>query len=161
MEIPIMTKHYALIILLFLSFKLWAQDEEPYLKKYVLIAHAGKDYSKAIDVAKKLSTQLKLKIDLRGLKPNEELGLSDNKTICEERFGSFPCYVSRAQFPDGQYISIEFSDSYQDFAKGYYIVVVAQYQKKNTKLTSLLSKTKRIVPDAYIKQTAVYTGCMH
>ena len=156
-----MKKQYAVIILLFLSIHLWAQEENAYLKKYVLIAHSGKDYNSALGVAKKLSTKLKLKIDLRGLKPNDELGLSDSKKICEERFGSFPCYVSRAQFPDGQYLSIEFSDSYQDFAKGYYIVVVAQYQKQNTKLTSLLSKTKRIVPDAYIKQTAIYTGCMH
>lgn len=152
---------FTIFAVILFSTSLLAQDENPTIQKEVLIAHSGKDYTKAMAIAKKLSTQLKLKLDLRGLKPNKELGLSDSKKNCEEGFGFFPCYVPRGHYEDGSYISIEYSDSFEGFAKGYYIVVVAHYQTGNSAIKTLLTKTKKIIPDAYIKRTSVYTGCIH
>lgn len=153
---------FFICFLLLVSLSVSAQEAaNPTVRKDVLIAHSGRDYAKALAIAKKLSTQLQVKLDLRGLKPNKELGLSDSKVNCEEGFGFFPCYVPRGHYEDGSYISIEYSDAFEGFAKGYYIVVVAHYQTGQTAIKSLLTKTKRIIKDAYIKQTSLYTGCLH
>ena len=152
---------FVLFALILVTHNLFAQSENPSILKEVLIAHSGRDYKKALTVAKNLSTKLKLKLDLRGLKPNKELGLSDSKINCEEGFGFYPCYVPRGHFEDGSYVSIEYSDSFVGFAQGFYIVVVAHYEKGNPTMRTLLTKTKKIIPDAYIKSTSVYTGCIH
>ena len=58
---------------------------------------------------------------------------------------------------DGVYVSIEYSDTYGGFAKGYYLVMIAS--GKYAKL--VLDDVKKHVSDAYVKRSSVYMGCMH
>ena len=94
---------------------------------------------------------------LRGLHPNREIGLSREVDICEDEGYGYPCYIPRGRYDNGVYISVEYSDAYKGFAKGYYIVMVASGEVDK----SLLKQIRTIVPDAYIKKSAVYMGCMH
>lgn len=152
-----------LILILSMYHSSFAQDNPPqdYIKKDFLILYSGKDYTKALQVAKQVSTKLNLKLDLRGLKPHKETGLSDTRTSCEENFGFYPCYLTRGYYPDGAYLSIEHSDAFTEFRKGYFIVVAAAFEKGNSALKPLLQKAKSHFPDAYLKSSAVYTGCIH
>ncbi|MES1224662.1 MAG: hypothetical protein ABUT20_54725, partial [Bacteroidota bacterium] len=98
------------------------------------------------------------KLDLRDLKPNKESGLTYAKKDCENE-GGYPCYISRGRYDSGDYISIEWSDAFDGFAKGYYIVIVASGSKNETE--PALKKAKQFYKDAYAKQCDVYVGCMH
>jgi hypothetical protein len=154
---------YAISLLLLFYFQhTFAQSADiPYIKKEFLIIHSGKDYAAALKKATEASKKLNLKLDLRKLQPNKDIGLSNTEQVCENEFGFFPCYVARGRGDDGAYISIEFSDAYIEFEKGYYIVIVSSYVSNNEKSKSLLAKTKLIYKDAYIKASKVYTGCIH
>ncbi len=112
---------------------------------------------KAADASKRL----KLKLDLRELSPNKEIGLSHNEKACENDFGFFPCYVARGRNDDGSYVSIEYSDAYIEFEKGYYMVVLASYPSGNATNRLLHSRAQKVYKDAYLKSSKVYTGCIH
>lgn len=73
----------------------------------------------------------------------------------------YPCYVPRGHYEDGSYISIEYSSSFLGFTEGYYIVVAASYELGNAQTKPMLTKAKKIIKDAYVKQSKVYTGCIH
>jgi hypothetical protein len=151
------------IFFLIFSMGTFAQDaaRQDYISKDFLILYSGKDYPKALQVAKQAAPKLKLKLDLRGLKPHRQTGLSNTKTACEDDFGFYPCYLTRGYYPDGAYLSIEHSDAFPEFRKGYYIVVAAAYDKGNPELKSLLQKARIHFRDAYLKSSEVYTGCIH
>lgn len=151
------------ILLLLCTLVSFAQDNPPkdYIPKDFLILYSGKDYAKALQVAKQASAKLSLKLDLRGLKPHRQTGLSDTKASCEGDFGFYPCYLTRGYYPDGAYLSIEHSDAFPEFRKGFYIVVAAAFDKGNSELKSLLQKARIHFRDAYLKSSQVYTGCIH
>jgi hypothetical protein len=71
----------------------------------------------------------------------------------------YPQYYSRGRYDNGEYISIEYSNAFTGFAKGYYIVVA--YSGENIEAKKTLKKVKPFFKSAYIKQTDVYIGCMH
>jgi hypothetical protein len=155
-------KQVMTVVLIFVAYCMQAQTPEiPYIKKEFLIIHSGKDYAAALKKANDASKKLKLKLNLRGLNPNKEIGLSCNEQTCENEFGFFPCYVARGRGDDGNYISIEYSDAYIEFEKGYYIVVVSSFVTNSEKSKTQLAKTKTIYKDAYLKASKVYTGCIH
>jgi hypothetical protein len=113
-------------LLCFSNTSSFGQPESEYVKKYFLIAASTSDYSTALENAKSISKNLKLKLDLRGLneyKDNE--GLTWDKSICEEGNRNYPCYLERGNTDDGNYVSVEWSSAYEGFAKGLYIVVVS------------------------------------
>ena len=99
-------------------------------------------------------------LDLGGLGPLPKVGLSFNDTVCANEWGESPCYVARGRYDNGAYISIEYSDAYDGFRPGYYIVV-AHSGEAGTTPAAVLSKVRRIVPSAYIKRSKVYMCCMH
>ena len=157
-------KPFLTLIAIFFAIASFAQNQDPLnetVTKEFLILHSGKDYNKALAIAKSASTKLGLKMDLRNLKPNKELGLSDSRSECEGTFGFYPCYVPRGHYEDGAYISIEYSSSFLGFKEGYYIVVAASYELGNAQTKPMLTKAKKIIKDAYVKQSKVYTGCIH
>jgi len=125
--------------------------------KYFLIAKSTKNYDEAKQFALKLSRKSGIKTDFRGLMQAKRLGLSEDKKSCQEEGFDFPCYIPRGRYDDGVYISIEYSTAYSGFTEGYYIIVVASGEISK----SVLVQIKNIVPDAYVKQSAVYMGCMH
>jgi hypothetical protein len=137
----------------------FAQDETPFIKKSFVIIKSVKNYNEAKTAAVSAAKKLNQNLDLRDLKPNKKSGLTYADSVCENE-GGYPCYISRGRYDDGDYISIEWSNAFQGFAKGYYIVMAGSSANK-TEAASLLAKAKKIFKDAYIKSAEVYVGCMH
>ena len=135
--------------------------EDQFVEKGFLILKSTKDYNEALNFVKEVSKKLEIKIDLRDLSPNEKTGLSFPDSICMSEFGQMPCYVARGRWDDGVYLSIEYSNAYDKFKSGYYIVIAASDFKENNTLKATLKKVKENISDAYIKYTKVYVGCMH
>ena len=132
--------------------------ESQMIKKSFMIAKSTKSYAEAKKFALNLATKSDIKLDLRELHSSKKIGLTHTAQMCQNNQYDFPCYLARGRYDDGVYISIEYSDAYSGFSKGYYIVVVASGEKVDKKL---LNRVKKYVPDAYVKNTAVYMGCMH
>jgi len=138
----------------------WAEMdsiEAQSVKKHFLIAKSTKSYTEAKAFARHLADMSHIKLDLRQMQYNKDIGLTQSASICGESNFDYPCYWSRGRYDDGVYISIEYSDAYLGFSKGYYIVVVAS----GMYVKSTLKKIKPLVKDAYIKSTKIYMGCMH
>lgn len=134
-------------------------EEKPYVKKSFLIILSSKNYTEAKKLAVEAASKLNLKLDLRALKPNKESGLSFNAKECEGNGWDYPCYVSRGRYDDGEFVTIDYSDAFDGFAKGYYIVSTASGNAKLVK--TALAKVKKLYKTAYTKQTEIYIGCMH
>ena len=149
--------------MLFVLISLWAinghaQMESPYAKKDMVIIQSTKSYAAAKKTAAEAAKKLSLKLDLRGLSPAKGTGLSFSKKACEDE-GGYPCYIARGRYEDNEFVSIEYSDAIEGFAKGYYVVITACGDKSIT--TPALKKAKKFYKDAYAKTTNVYMGCMH
>jgi hypothetical protein len=151
-----------------LSILIWctasAQSENtpepiPYIKKSICIILSTTSYNEAKKVAKQAKIKCKIPIDYRDLIPNQKIGLTLCKADCQTEELDYPAYYSRGRNDDGEYISIEYSNAYQGFTKGYYIVVV--YSGDKAAAENTLKKVKPFYKTAYIKLTEVYIGCMH
>ncbi len=143
------------------------QDVECYAVKDFLIIYTTKDYASALSTAQKASKSLNIKLDLRNLKPDKDTlqGLTLPADTClaiSRRYDSedSSCYYARGKFDDGIYISIEYSNQYLGFSRGYYIVMAGSSGDKSTNnLDATLKKIKAKYPDAYIKKSKVYMCC--
>lgn len=159
-------KYITSTFLLFLSLSTCFGQEGDFfnqeVKKHFLIVCSTKDYSTALEKANSISEDLKLKLDLRKLLRNDDdLGLTWEKTDCEGDGWEYPCYIPRGRYDDGEYVSVEWSNGYQGFSEGYYIVIISSQFEYNEKIKTLLNKTKEFVPSAYVKSSMIYMGCMH
>ncbi len=135
------------------------KEEQPFEKKIMTIILSTKKYSEALKIAKEAAAKLHSKLVLNGLTPNEQEGLTMSKNECESNGWDYPCYVARGRWDDGEYISIEYSNAINGFAKGYYVVITATGEKSIT--GAALLKAKKFYKTAYNKQAKVYMGCMH
>jgi hypothetical protein len=138
-----------------------AQEFNSSVPKKIVIVLSTKDYETAKKTATEASKKLGKPLNLNGLKPNKELGLTHSKEDCES-FG-YPCYIPRGEgnAENSDYISVEYSNGYEGFAKGYYIVVAGIGDPKTNYLNKVLTNAKKYYKDAYAKQTKVWYGCMH
>lgn len=144
----------ALIALL--SITAFGQTDNQSVKKSFLIINSSKNYSKSLKKAQKAANSLGIPMNLRNMYENPEGGLSSSETCgCGEQHG----YIPRGRGDDGKYISIEYSSAFLTFKKLFYIVVVASGERDE--LTKLLPEIRKYYPDAYIKDSPVYMGCMH
>jgi hypothetical protein len=153
-----MKKVIAFVLVSLLVIKGYAQMESPYAKKGMVIILSTKSYAAAKKTAGQAAKKLALKLDLRGLSPAKGTGLSFSKKDCENE-GGYPCYIARGRYEDNEFVSIEYSDAIEGFAKGYYVVITACGDKSVT--GPALAKAKKFYKDAYAKTTNVYMGCMH
>jgi hypothetical protein len=161
-------KYTLLLLFLFSAFALKAQDNfNTEVPKDIIILKSTKNYKEALTLAKQAASKLHKKLDLRGLSPNATLGLTMSKADCEGSGGGddmgYPCYFARGDgsAANDSYISIEYTNAYKGFAKGYYIVVAALTAVKSAAMKAELSKINRFYPDAYAKRTYIWFGCMH
>lgn len=157
-------KLFLVLILFFSVLHSFGQESDDcYVKKDFLIITSTKDYQSALSSAQKAAKALEVKLDLRGLiNTNDTLiGLSLPSDTCMKYSEDSVCYIARGRWDDGTYISIEYSNAYEAFAKGYYIVVVGSADNKNAELKSTLKKVKIKYRNAYIKTSKVYMCCMH
>ncbi|QJD97207.1 hypothetical protein HH214_15680 [Mucilaginibacter robiniae] len=150
------------LILLFGSVGVSAQDHyNTEVPKDIIILRSTNDYQAALTAAKQAASTLHKKLDLRGLKPKAKIGLSMSKVDCDEL--GYPCYIARGDgaAANDDYISIEYSNAYKGFAKGYYIVVAAITDVNSAALKLKLAAINKLYPDAYAKRTYIWFGCMH
>jgi len=142
-----------------LSGTLFASDASSaqMFNKSFLIVKSTKIYDEAKAFALQLSIKSGIKTDFRALVEEPTFGLSEEKQVCQEQGFDFPCYIARGRYDDGVYISVEYSNAYSGFAKGYYIVMLASGDDSK----KVLAQIKKLVPDAYVKQSTVYMGCIH
>lgn len=131
--------------------------------KDIVILQSTRDYAAALAGARQAATKLGRPLKLAGYHPNKELGLSASQADCTGGGYDFPCYVPRGQggAENSDYLSIEFSDGYAGFAKGYYMVVAALAPPNSATLRQTLARVQRAYPTAYAKRTSVWFGCMH
>jgi hypothetical protein len=152
-------KYLFFIALVFLVQYSFAQEERPYIKKAFVIIQSTKDYAAAKLTAEKAASQLHQKLDLRELKPNKKTGLTFTDSVCENE-GGYPCYIARGRYDNGDYVSIEWSNAFEGFAKGFYIVVISS--GLDTEATNtILKNAKKKFKDVYAKKAEIYVGCMH
>lgn len=155
-------------ILLIISFlcicfpsALLAQEENNWEKVDLVIILSSKNYNDAVTRAGEAAEKMKIELNLRGLKENATIGLSMDSASCNENGWEFPAYVARGRYDRGKYISVEYSDAYPGLTTGYYIVVVCCDHTGEKSLSESLTEAKKFYPDAYVRKTKVYMGCMH
>ncbi len=157
-----MTIRLILILLVAVSPSI-AQDYNTTVPKEIVILRSTKNYSAALETAKTAARTLKKPLQLQGYRPNPESGLSLPRKDCEADGYDYPCYMARGNgaAENSDYISIEYSDAYEGFTPGYYIVVAGIGAPGSTAVAAITAQAKRSYPDAYRKRTRVWFGCMH
>ena len=157
-------RNLLLLFCLFCTTVLRAQDQwNTAIPKDIVILQSTKDYNTALGTARQAAARMGKKLDLEGNHPNKQLGLSMTKDDCEGSAYDYPCYTARGEggAEDSDYISIEYSDAYEGFAKGYYIVVAALAEPASARSKAAVANAKKWYKDAYAKRTRVWRGCMH
>lgn len=153
----------ALLLLSFIS-DARAQDKfNTLVPKEIVILRSTKSYDAALKSAQDASVRLRKKLYLQGYRPNKQNGLSLSKSDCEGDGFDYPCYVARGDgaADSSNYISIEYSNAYEGFAKGFYMVVAAIGDVRSPIVNNALISARKIYADAYSKKTRVWFGCMH
>lgn len=156
-----MKKITTLLLILFAVSQLNAQEISQIQKKGFVIVSAGKNYEAIKKQAKTVANKLGYKLNLRDLEYHKAEGLTFSKEICEKENMEFPAYIARGRWDDGEYVSVEYTNGFEGFTPGYYIIVVSSHDKGITELTEALKHTKKSYKTAYIKYSDVYMGCMH
>lgn len=142
----------------------WQEYEASMTKDFsFVIILSTKSYDAALKRAKEASEKLGYSLDLRGLHENQEIGLSLSRKVCEEEICGggldYPIYLPRSDWGDSKYVSVEYSDGFEGFTKGYYIVVVSSGEKGDPIVKEALSNAKKFYKDAYAKTCGVWMGC--
>jgi hypothetical protein len=134
--------------------------EDPYINKDFLILLS----TKKLDEAEKFANAAAKKIgcayrDTRLAKEGNSVTFPVDS--CKTFGFDWPCYVARGRWDDGGHISVELSDAYDGFSKGYFIVIAASGYKDNEEFKNAVKQAKKYYPKSYAKRTRVYIGCMH
>ena len=142
----------------------WESYENSMTKDYsYVIVMSTKNYDDALKRAKEASKELDYTLNLRALHPNAETGLALPAETCESICGGgvveYPCYLPRVDWRDTKYVSVEYSDAYEGFTKGYFIVIVASGAKNEPEVKEALKEARSLYSDAYIKTCGVFMGC--
>lgn len=151
-----------LSVLIFInSYAETGSAESENVDKYITILHSSKSYDSALNFAKKSANKLNIKLDLRDLIYHKENGLSFTKEKLDSSgMLEFPSYIIRGRvYEENPFISIEYSSSYENLTKGYYIVV-AKIDTDLKESKNLLKTIKKTYKNAYIKKSNIYVGCM-
>ena len=156
------------LLLMFFSIETFAQDKyNTEVPKDIIILKSTRDYKSALTTAKEAAAKLHKKLDLRGLRPDKKIGLTMSEADCVGSGGGddlgYPCYPARGDgnAANDNYISIEYSNAYKGFAKGFYVVVAAITDVKSADMKAKLTQINKLYPDAYAKRTYIWFGCMH
>ena len=142
----------------------WETYEEEMTQDYsFVILISTKSYEAALERAEEASENLGYPLNLRDLHKNEEIGLSFSREVCEEEICGggldYPIYIPRSDWGDSKYISIEYSNNFEGFTKGYYIVIAASGEKGNPVIEEALKDARVHYKDAYAKTCGVWMGC--
>ena len=137
-------------------------DRDPEIvRKAFVILKATPSYAEARGVAMSAAERLAIRLDLRELVPDHEMGLTFSEEACKNEFGEFPCYVPRGRWDDGVYISVEHSSSYEGLEEGRYIVVLASGAPRDRSIGAAVRRARDSFPDVTVRTAPVYLGCIH
>lgn len=136
-------------------------EPEPFVDKEFVIIKSTPTFNEAAKAAESAAAKLGVQLDLRGLSPHRQTGLTLSEEECSRNDFPYPCYVPRGRFDDGKYVSVEWSSDYSTFSKGLYLVMVASDVAGSRETGRALEAARRSYPDAYAKRARVYVGCMH
>jgi len=136
------------------------EDRDVVRKSFVIIK-ATHDYGEARALAGAAAERLAIRLDLRELAPDHDVGLTFPEDACKNEFGEYPCYVPRGRWDDGVYLSIEHSSSYEGFEEGLYIVILASGAPRDRAIGAAVRRAKGLYPDVVVKTAPVYLGCIH
>lgn len=138
------------------------RTEDPdVVRKSFVILKATHDYAEARALAGAAAERLAIRLDLRDLAPDRDVGLTFPEEACKNEFGEYPCYVPRGRWDDGVYLSVEHSSSYEGFAEGLYLVMLASGAPRDRAIGAAVRRAKDLYPDVAVKTAPVYLGCIH
>ena len=148
-------KSLLLIFISFLTLNCDAQ-EDAFVDKYFLIVYSSENYEDALSYAKKVHKATSIELTPNGYIANDDLGFIDT-VACD--CGEFHDYMPRGRYDDGTFITVEYSSGYENFSEGYYIVITASGEKKEVEVEE--KRIRVLFPNAYMKKSSIYMGCMH
>jgi hypothetical protein len=137
--------------------------EVPYARLGILVLGSYKSYEEALRAAKKFSARSAYPYGSRGMVYEKARGLIWPDDSSDEAWaGSYAPrrYDNECDGGDSKpCITVERSEGYEGFTPGLYIVVggVLGREERGERLAA----ARRIVPEAYVKQTTIYLGCTH
>ena len=149
-----------------------AQDEAAAAERfythtmYVVVLASERGFEAALRKAKAVGRHTGVPFSMQGMVYDPKRGLilpdDDPDPIYAGTYVGRRYNVARLEETgtESEFLSVERSEAYTGFAKGYYIVVGGIYATRGDAKQSL-AKFIPFVPDAYAKQTAIYYGCMH
>ncbi len=142
----------------------WNEYEASMTKDYsFVILISTKNYDSAFERATEASEKLGYPLNLRGLHPHDDIGLSLPEDVCESICGGdvvdYPQYLPRKDYGESKYISVEYSNGFKGFTSGYYIVVAASGEKGAPVIKEALNEARKFYDDAYAKTCGVWMGC--
>ena len=135
----------------------------PFYRFGILIVGSYKSYGEALRAAKSFAAHSDYPYVSRGMVFDKKRGLiwpDDSKD--EAWAGAYAprrddkCNVGMLR----PCVTVERSGAYEGFTPGLYIVVGGVLDR-SAEREERLAAVQRIVPGAYVKQTAIYMGCMH
>jgi hypothetical protein len=138
-----------------------ADTESPYAERSFLILASTKNIKEAFKLAQAAAKKTGFKFRDNLLQKDSVNGATFPVDTCKTAGFEWPCYVARGRYDDGSYISVEYSNAYSGFQKGYFIVVAANGFKENEEFKQAVKTVKQYYPKSYVKRTTVYLGCMH
>ena len=137
-------------------------DDGPWLDREFVIITSTSDYADARRVAGEAAEALEVPLDLRGLAPDPEAGLTFTREQCEESALDYPCYAPRGRWEyGGTYISIEWSTAYPALRPSLFVVILADGEPGVERVRSGLSQARSRYPRAFSRISPVDFGCMH
>jgi hypothetical protein len=163
-------KNSLVIVLLLSSFLVCSQTqtetataevESPYAERSFLIIASTRNIKEAFKLAQAAAKKTGFKFRDNLLQKDSTVGATFPLDTCKAAGFAWPCYVARGRYDDGAYLSVEYSNAYTGFQKGYFIVVAANGYKENEEFKQAVKAIRQHYPKSYVKRSAVYLGCMH
>jgi hypothetical protein len=138
--------------------------ETPFYRLGILVVGSYKSYDEALRAAKLFSSRSAYPYGSRGMVYDKERGLiwPDNSSD-EVWAGQYAPrrYDNECDIRESRpCITVERSEGYEGFTPGLYIVV-GGVLGRDPERVERLATARKIVPDAYVKQTTIYLGCTH
>jgi hypothetical protein len=136
----------------------------PFYRLGILVVGSYKTYEAALAAAQSFSLRSGYPYGSRGMVYDKQRGLiwpddSDDEIwagqYAPRRYDN-ECNISDPK----SCITVERSEAYEGFKPGLYIVV-AGVLRRDGERAQRLNVARKIVPEAYVKQTTIYLGCVH
>jgi hypothetical protein len=140
----------------------WA--DTPFYRFGILVLGSYKSYPEAVRAAKSFGGRSDYPYGSRGMVYDKARGLIWPDDDKDEMWAG--AYAPRRHDREcglalsKPCVTVERSEAYEGFTPGLYIVVAGVLDRSEER-EKRLAEVRRLVPDAYVKQTAIYMGCMH